>query len=435
MTGEPANRHDLPASREAYREACRHIPGGVNSPVRAFGAVGGHPVFIEKGIGAWVTDLDGRKYIDYVASYGPLILGHAHPTVEAAVMAAATRGLSFGAPTIGETDLARRVTSAFRSIEKVRFVNSGTEAALSAIRLARGVTGRQGLVKFAGCYHGHVDALLSAAGSGAAGLDSDSVRGESSSTSVLPFNNPEAVRETFRNRGGEIAALIVEPIPCNMGVVPPREGFLELLREVTEEAGALLIFDEVITGFRVGPAGAQGLFDIDPDITLLGKVIGGGMPVGAYGGRAEILDRLAPQGDVYQAGTLSGNPVAMAAGKATLDEVSADGFFDRLEETASALADRLASVFQEAGWPAVIHRVGSLIGLFFTQGEVKDFEEARAASGDRYAEFFNQMLERGVYLAPSPMEAIFISSAHGQEEIEKTTEAARESCAAASSDS
>ena len=427
----PPTRSDLrPASKRAFREACLHIPGGVNSPVRAFKAVGGNPVFLTRGKGSHCFDLDGREYIDFVGSYGPLILGHAHEEVKAAVVAAADRGLSFGAPTEAETRLARRVTGAFASVEKVRFVNSGTEAALSAVRLARGVTGRPGLVKFAGCYHGHVDSLLSEAGSGAAGLESSPGRPDATATSVLPFNNGEAVRDLFRRRPGEIAALIVEPIPCNMGVVPPREGFLELLREETTRAEALLIFDEVITGFRVGPAGAQGLLQVDPDITLFGKVIGGGMPVGAYGGPTEILHRLAPLGEVYQAGTLSGNPVAMAAGTATLEVAGREGFYEALEETSRALADGLTEVFERAGWPAVIHRVGSLLGLFFRGGEVRDFEAARSTDGKRYARFFHEMLDRGVYLAPSALEAIFVSSAHTEDDVEATLEAAREACAA-----
>ena len=428
------DRDAYPASREAFEEACRHIPGGVNSPVRAFGAVGGHPLFVVRGIGSHIFDLDGREYVDYVGSYGPLILGHAHPGVVAAVRAAAGRGLSFGAPTEAETALARKITGSVPSVEKIRFVNSGTEAALSATRLARAWTGRQGLLKFAGCYHGHVDSLLTVAGSGAAGLDPSDPRGEARATLVLPFNDPEAVKETFRERGGDLAAVIVEPVPCNMGVVPPEDGFLDMLREETTKAGALLIFDEVITGFRLGPAGAQGIFGIRPDITLFGKVIGGGMPVGAYGGRAEILDRLAPEGDVYQAGTLSGNPAAMAAGSATLEEVCRDGFHERLEATAILLADGLASIFKDARWPAVIHRKGSLLGLFFTVGEVRDFEGARLTDKERYARFFHEMLSRGVYLAPSPLEAIFVSSAHGKDDIETTLEAAREACAAASNE-
>lgn len=430
MRERDAPRSARPASRSAFEEACRHIPGGVNSPVRAFGSVGGHPLFMVSGRGSRIRDLDGREYIDYVGSFGPLILGHTHPDVVAAVAEAAGSGLSFGAPTEAETALARRITGSVASVDKVRFVNSGTEAALSAVRLARAWTGRQGLVKFAGCYHGHVDSLLGTAGSGAAGLETGSAGGDAARTAVLPFNDAEAVRRTLRDSPDEIAAVIVEPIPCNMGVIPPEEGFLHLLREETDRAGALLILDEVITGFRVGVAGAQGLYGIDPEITLFGKVIGGGLPVGAYGGRAEILDRLAPQGDVYQAGTLSGNPVAMAAGVATLEIVSRDGFYEGLEETSRTLADGLAAVFEKAGWPAAIRRVGSLIGLFFTEGDVTDFDGARSADRDRYAHFFHEMLERGVYLAPSPLEAIFVSSAHSMDDVEATLEAARGACAA-----
>jgi glutamate-1-semialdehyde 2,1-aminomutase len=306
-------------------------------------------------------------------------------------------------------------------VERIRFVNSGTEAALSAVRLARGWTGRRTLVKFAGCYHGHVDDLLVTAGSGAADADG----GDPSETVVLPFNDPTAVQETFREMGDRIAAVFVEPIPCNMGVVPPRDGFLEILREETERAGSLLVFDEVITGFRVGPAGAQGILGVRPDLTLFGKVIGGGMPVGAYGGRAEILDRLAPEGDVYQAGTLSGNPVAMAAGSATLEVTAREGFYETLDEMGGALAKGIREVLREAGHPVTIHRFGSLIGLHLTDGEVWDFEGVQRGDRGLYARLFHALLRQGVYLAPGPLEAIFVSAAHTRKDVEETLEALR----------
>ena len=417
-------------SRKFFEEAVKYIPGGVNSPVRACKSVGAEPVFFASGAGPFLIDVDGKEYVDYVASWGPLILGHAHPEVVSAVQAAAEGGTSFGAPTWAEVELAKLICELVPSIEKVRLVNSGTEATMSAIRLARGFTGRKKIIKFDGCYHGHADSFLVKAGSGVATLGIPGSPGVPeeivSNTISLPFNRLDAVEEAFQEMGSEIAAVIVEPIAGNMGVVPPKPGFLEGLRELTLKFGALLIFDEVITGFRVGLSGAQGLYGVYPDLTCLGKIIGGGLPVGAYGGKAEIMDHVAPEGPVYQAGTLSGNPIAVAAGLATLRILSRPGTYERLEELASRLAQGLAQAAEEVGVPTTSNRVGSMMTCFFRSGEVTNFEEAAASDTERYGRFWREMLSRGVYLAPSQFEAAFVSLAHTEEEIDFTIEAARE---------
>ena len=416
-------------SRDLYAEACRYLAGGVDSPVRAFRAVGQHPLFISRGQGSRIYDVDGNEFIDYVASWGPLILGHAHPRVVAALNEAVTRGTSFGAPTELETHLARLVVEAFPSIERVRFVNSGTEATMSALRLARGFTGREKIVKFDGCYHGHADGLLVKAGSGALTLgtpDSAGVpAGAAANTISAPYNDLETLERIFTAHRGTIAAVIVEPVAGNMGVVPPRPGFLEGLRELTRADGALLIFDEVITGFRVAYGGVQELTGIRADLTCLGKIIGGGLPVGAYGGRADVMALLAPDGPVYQAGTLSGNPLAMTAGIATLTELRQPGVYETLERRAAALADGLAAAARDAGVPIVGTRVGSMFTTFFTDQPVVDYTSARRSDTRRYARFFHAMLEQGIYLAPSQFEAGFLSLAHSDEDVERTIAAAR----------
>ncbi len=427
-------------SEEAFERARRFLPGGVNSPVRAYTAVGGRSVFIASAKGSHITDIDGNDYIDYVCSWGPLILGHADEKVVAAVREAAARGTSFGAPTLQETELAATICEMVPSIEKVRMVNSGTEAAMSAIRIARGRTGRDVIVKFEGCYHGHADALLVKAGSGAAtfgrphpdnrtaqappvGVPESIVR----DTLVLPYNDAQAFADAMKAYGDNIACVIVEPVAGNMGVVPPEEGFLETLRELTTRHGALLIFDEVITGFRLAPGGAQELYGIIPDMTTLGKIIGGGMPVGAYGGRADVMAKVSPEGPVYQAGTLSGNPVATAAGLATLKRLRAPGFYDELEEKAKALADGLERAARDAGVQTHHARVGSMLCTFFRRGPVRDYVAARESDADRYARFFNAMLERGICLAPSRFETMFVSAAHTDRDIDRTLQMARES--------
>ncbi|MBX6771790.1 MAG: glutamate-1-semialdehyde 2,1-aminomutase [Chloroflexi bacterium] len=416
-------------SRDLYAEACRYLAGGVDSPVRAFRAVGQHPLFISRGQGSRIYDVDGNEFIDYVASWGPLILGHAHPRVVAALSEAITRGTSFGAPTELETHLARLVVEAFPSIERVRFVNSGTEATMSALRLARGFTGREKIVKFDGCYHGHADGLLVKAGSGALTLgtpDSAGVpAGAAANTISAPYNDLETLERIFTAHRGTIAAVIVEPVAGNMGVVPPRPGFLEGLRELTRADGALLIFDEVITGFRVAYGGMQELTGIRADLTCLGKIIGGGLPVGAYGGRADVMALLAPDGPVYQAGTLSGNPLAMTAGIATLTELRQPGVYETLERRAAVLADGLAAAARDAGVPIVGTRVGSMFTTFFTDQPVVDYTSARRSDTRRYARFFHAMLEQGIYLAPSQFEAGFLSLAHSDEDVERTIAAAR----------
>jgi glutamate-1-semialdehyde 2,1-aminomutase len=423
-------------SAELWRAAREVIPGGVNSPVRAFGAVGGTPVFAARGAGSHLRDVDGREFIDYVMSWGPLILGHAHPTVLEAVREACAKGLTFGMPTELEVRLAQQVVACVPSIRKVRMTSSGTEAAMSAIRLARGFTGRDLIVKFEGCYHGHVDGLLAAAGSGLATFAIPDTRGVPASytekTLIAPYNDLDAVSAIFARCGAQIAAVIVEPIAGNMGVVAPRPGYLEFLREITTRHGALLIFDEVITGFRVALGGAQGLYGITPDLTVLGKILGGGLPAAAYGGRAEIMDALAPVGGVYQAGTLSGNPAAMAAGLATLTALIANPPYAALDALAGQLAEGLRDAAARAGVPVWQNRVGSMLTLFFTATPVTDYRTAKTADTRRYAHFFHAMLAAGVYLAPSQFEAAFVSTAHTAADVERTVAAARTALAALS---
>ncbi len=418
--------HDF---HQLIHEACRYIPGGVNSPVRAFKSVGGDPVFIERADGAYVTDVNGRRYVDYVGSWGPMVLGHNHPEIRAAVLAAVERGLSFGAPTLVETEMARAVCEAVPSIERVRMVNSGTEATMSAIRLARGFTGRDRVVKFEGCYHGHADGLLVKAGSGALTLGVPTSPGVPAAmaehTLTLPFNDVDAVDALFDQVGETVAAVIVEPVAGNMNCVPPLPGFLEVLRTRCDQHGALLIFDEVMTGFRVGPSGAQGLYGIRPDLTTLGKIIGGGMPVGAFGGRAEVMSHLAPEGPVYQAGTLSGNPVAMAAGLVALRHASDPALHRRLATQTARLVAGLEEAARQANVPFVTNQVGAMFGMFFTEAPtVSRFDEVMACDADRFNRFFHAMLDEGVYLAPSAFEAGFVSAAHDDEVIDFTLAAA-----------
>ncbi|MFQ5878244.1 MAG: glutamate-1-semialdehyde 2,1-aminomutase [Acidobacteriota bacterium] len=417
-------------SRKLFDKARELIPGGVNSPVRAFKAVGGDPLFFSRGRGALMYDVDGNEYIDYVCSWGPLILGHAHEAIVRTVQEGARDGTSFGAPNPHEVDLARLVVEAVPGIEKVRMVNSGTEATLSALRLARAWTGRDLVVKMEGCYHGHVDALLVKAGSGLATLALPGTPGVparvTGQTLVLPYNDLDAFARLAEDRGREIACVVVEPVAANMGVVPPRPGYLEGLREITSRRGILLIFDEVITGFRVARGGAQELYRVTPDLTTLGKILGGGLPIGAYGGREEIMDRMAPEGDVYQAGTLSGNPLAMRAGVAMLEHLKSPGAYDRLEAISGRLARGLRAAAAEAGTPARVTRVASLLTLFFTARDPVDYGSASAADGRRYAAFFRRMLERGIYLPPSQFEALFPSLAHTDEQIDRTIRTAGE---------
>jgi glutamate-1-semialdehyde 2,1-aminomutase len=413
-----------------FAEANRFIPGGVNSPVRAFGGVGGSPVFMERGSGTRVYDTDGKEYIDYLGSWGPLIAGHSHPRVVEAIRDQAGRGTSFGTPCELETDLARRVCGLVPACEKVRFVSSGTEATMSAIRLARGATGRQGVVKVAGCYHGHVDSMLVSAGSGVLTLSLPGSPGVPDAlaglTHVIPYNDPEALEQLLQKKGKEIACIILEPVAGNMGVIPPAPGYLERVRELTREHDVLMILDEVMTGFRVHAGGAQTLFGIKPDLSCFGKVIGGGLPVGAFGGRADLMDRLAPTGPVYQAGTLSGNPLAMRAGIETLDIMAEDGVYRRMEAFASALETGLGTAAADAGLTVCSNRVGSMMTLFFTEGPVTDFQSATGSDTGKYANYFHGMLKRGVYVAPSQFEAAFVSSLHGDTELEATLKAARE---------
>jgi len=421
-------------SQELFAAAQRHIPGGVNSPVRAFRGVGGDPVFFASAAGAYVVDADGRRYIDYVGSWGPMILGHAHPDVVNAVIARATQGLSFGAPTELEVQMADRVCELLPNIELVRMVSSGTEATMSALRLARGYTGRDKIVKFEGCYHGHADALLVKAGSGMLTLGEPSSPGVPAAlaalTLTLTYNDLDQVRDTFAKMDDEIAAVIVEPVAGNMNCIPPVPGFLEGLRALCDQYGAVLIFDEVMTGFRVALGGAQALYGVTPDLTALGKVIGGGMPVGAFGGKRAIMEKIAPLGPVYQAGTLSGNPVAMAAGLKTLELIAAPGFYETLAARTAALCEGLEERAQAAGVALTTNRVGAMFGLFFTAERVTRYAQAVACDQAQFRAFFHAMLERGVYLAPSAFEAGFVSAAHGEAEIAATLAAASEAFAA-----
>ena len=416
------------SSERLFRRAQDIIPGGVNSPVRAFRSVGGNPVFIARGQGSHIFDADGNEYIDYVGSWGPLLLGHRHPEILAALQHALSIGTSFGAPTGQEVELAEAICDAVPSIEMVRLVNSGTEATMSAIRVARGFTGRDLIVKFEGCYHGHVDSLLVKAGSGLATLGIADTQGVPQAfcdtTIALPFNSPEAVEQAFRAHGSRIAAVIVEPAVGNMGCVPPAPGFLQLLRDVTERHGALLILDEVMTGFRLAFGGAQQLFGVRPDLTTLGKVIGGGLPVGAYGGRKDIMSRVAPAGPIYQAGTLSGNPLAVAAGLAMLRHLKAH------PEIYAQLEARGAALCASAPAGVTVNRVGSMFTFFFAEGPVTDWDSAKRCDTAHFGRFFRAMLDRGVYLAPSQFEAAFLSAAHSDEDIARTVAAARESFAA-----
>jgi len=406
------------------------MPGGVNSPVRAWNAVGGSPLFIQRARGAEVVDADGRSYLDMVGSWGPMILGHAHPAVVTALRERARNGTSFGAPTTGEIELARTLVDAVPSIEEVRLVSSGTEATMSALRLARAATGRDVIVKFAGCYHGHVDALLVRAGSGATTFgvpDSPGVPAALAALTVTAeYNATAEVRELLRRRGGEIAAVIVEPVAGNMGVVPPEPGFLECLREETARAGALLVFDEVITGFRLGWGGAQERFGVTPDLTCLGKIVGGGMPLAAFGGRRDLMQRLSPEGPVYQAGTLSGNPVSVAAGTATLGVLrETKGAYERLDQLGALAEDGLRTAASRARVEVCVNRVGSMLTIFFGVARVHDYETARRADTGRFASFFRGMLAEGIYLPPSQFETMFVSLAHDEAGIGRLVEAAR----------
>jgi glutamate-1-semialdehyde 2,1-aminomutase len=421
----------LEKSKQLQSRAEKVIPGGVDSPVRAFKSVGGAPPWIVRGKGSRIWDADGNEYIDYVGSWGPLILGHAHPEVAEAVEKANRRGASFGASTPAEVDLAEAVIEAFPSMDKVRFVSSGTEATMSAIRVARASTKRKYIVKFEGCYHGHADSLLVKAGSGVATLGIPGSAGVleelAQFTLALPFNNRQAVVDAFDKFRGQIACVIVEPVVGNMGCVPPREGYLEFLREITFRNHTVLIFDEVMTGFRVAFGGAQQLYNIRPDMTTLGKIIGGGLPVGAYGGRAEIMEMIAPLGPVYQAGTLSGNPLAMAAGLATLKHLRNNpDIYERLEQRTVNLVNKVLEVAQNKGVPLSANRVGSMFTWFFQAGDIYDWDSAAKSDTQAFAKFHRAMLEQGVYLPPSQYEAIFVSAAHGEKDIEKTVAAAKE---------
>ncbi len=412
-------------SAEAFAEAQKFIPGGVNSPARAFGAVGGGPRFFARGKGSRVWDIDGNEYIDYVCSWGPLILGHAHPRVVAKIGQTCADGTSFGAPTLLETQLARQIVQMVPSVEKVRMVSSGTEATMSAIRLARGYTGREKIIKFDGCWHGHGDSFLIKAGSSSLTLgapDSPGIpQGIADNTLTVAYNDAEAVQQALRENPGEIAAIIVEPVAGNMGTVPPVEGFLQALRTLASDDGCLLIFDEVITGFRVGPGGAQALYGVTPDLTCLGKIVGGGLPAAAYGGRADIMDNVSPMGKkVSQAGTLSGNPLAMAAGLEQLQILSEDGTYQRLEEVASRLETGMRENLDRLGLPYPINRVGGMLCMFFTEHPVTRFADLATVDLERFSRYFWACLQRGIYLAPSQYECMFPSVAHSDEDIEKT---------------
>lgn len=416
-------------SENLYTEAQHFIPGGVNSPVRAFNGVGGTPLFIERANGAYIYDVDGKAYIDYVGSWGPMVLGHNHPAIRTAVIKAVEKGLSFGAPTADEVEMAKFVTELVPSMDMVRMVNSGTEATMSAIRLARGYTARDKIIKFEGCYHGHADCLLVKAGSGALTIGQPNSPGVPADfakhTLTCTYNDLRSVREAFEKHPHDIACIIVEPVAGNMNCIPPSADFLPGLRALCDEFGALLIIDEVMTGFRVALGGAQAHYDVEPDLTCLGKIIGGGMPVGAFGGRGEIMEKLAPTGPVYQAGTLSGNPIAMAAGLACLHEIAQPGVHQRLTELTDMLADGLCEKAREAGIPLVVNHVGGMFGLFFTDAPaVTCYQDVMNCDVERFKKFFHLMLQQGIYLAPSAFEAGFMSVAHSDEDIRKTIDAA-----------
>ena len=417
-------------SQSLYERALNIIPGGVNSPVRACKSVGADPLFIERGEGCMIFDADGNRYIDYIGSWGPLILGHRHPAVMEAIISVLERGTSFGAPTDLEIQLAQMVIDAVDSVDVVRMVNSGTEATMSAIRLARGATGRDIVIKFDGCYHGHADTLLVAAGSGVATLGIPGSPGVPEAvaqhTISLPFNDKDAIEKVMDDKGDKIACVIVEPVAGNMGMVPPANGFLETLRELTQKHGAVLIFDEVMTGFRVAYGGAQSIYGIVPDLTCFGKVIGGGLPVGAYGGNKDIMSQIAPQGTVYQAGTLSGNPIAMTAGIATLEQLRKDGVYESLEEKSSRLVAGLANASQKAGVAARVGHVGSMLGMFFTDRDIACFEDAKTCDLELFSSFYQGMRQQGVYIAPSQFEALFLSTEHADEHIDATANAAEQ---------
>jgi len=424
---EPAEMN-FATSQSLYARALKIIPGGVNSPVRACKSVGAEPLFIDRAEGCLLYDADGNRFIDYIGSWGPMILGHRHPAVVEAVTAVLERGTSFGAPIDLEIRLAEMVIDAVASVDVVRMVNSGTEATMSAVRLARGVTGRDLVIKFDGCYHGHADTLLVAAGSGVATLGIPGSPGVPEAvarhTLSLPFNDIEAIKKVMAAKGDGVACIIVEPVVGNMGLVPPVSGFLETLRAEADRHGAILIFDEVMTGFRVAYGGAQTLFGITPDLTCFGKIIGGGLPVGAYGGRRDIMSQIAPQGSVYQAGTLSGNPIAMAAGIATLEQLDQDGVYESLEEKSERLATGLARAAEDAGIPAQVDHVGSMLGIFFTDRRVSNFEDAKTCDLKLFSRFYQGMRQEGIYIAPSQFEALFLSVAHGEEHIDTTINAA-----------
>ena len=416
-------------SHDLFAQAQHYIPGGVNSPVRAFRGVGGDPVFFKRGTGAYLFDEDGRKYIDYVASWGPCIVGHAHPEVLAAVQSVMQDGLTFGAPTALEVEMAKKVCEQVPSMDMVRMVSSGTEATMSAIRLARGHTGRDKIVKFEGCYHGHADSLLVKAGSGALTLGVPTSPGVPADlaqhTLTLQYNDSDMVRETFAELGDQIACIIVEPVAGNMNCVPPLPGFHETLREVCDQHGSVLIFDEVMTGFRVALGGAQQVYNIKPDLTTLGKVIGGGMPVGAFGGKREIMEKIAPTGPIYQAGTLSGNPVAMAAGLKTLELISQPGFYDALTQRTAQLVQGLQTAADAAGIPFTTNQVGGMFGFFFSQEKtISSFKQVSACDIERFKQFYHGMLDQGIYLAPSAYEAGFVSSMHSEQDLAETIAAA-----------